>query len=152
MSGKASAINTFSAISGSTSRDGMKKAKVVYWSTTGIIAAVMLSSGLYFAFSPEMKQGFIHLGLPNWFRVELTIAKLLGAIALVVPAIPARIKEFAYFGFGIVLVSASVAHLSSGDGFLFEIGHWMFFITLVVSYLYFHKLTDGRAPIVRLEA
>src|SRR4249920_2521112 len=37
-------------------------------------------------------------------------AKILGVLALLIPSIPARIKEFAYFGFGITLISASIAH------------------------------------------
>jgi hypothetical protein len=49
------------------------------------------------------------------------------------------IKDFAYFGFAITLVSASVAHLSSGDPIWLPIAHSMFLISLVVSYLYYHK-------------
>jgi hypothetical protein len=63
-----------------------------------------------------MKDAFAHLGLPNWFRIELTVAKILGALALLIPTIPNRIKEFAYCGFAITLISAIIAHSSSGDG------------------------------------
>ena len=92
-----------------------------------------------------MKNAFAHLGLPNWFRIELTIAKALGVLALVIPTVPPRIKEFAYFGFAITLISAAVAHLSSGDSVLLEVGHLTFFVSLVVSYLYYHKLHKAHA-------
>lgn len=118
----------------------MKKDKTIYWIATGILAGVMLWSAFNFAFNPEMKGAFAHFGLPNWFRIELTVAKFLGALALLLPFVPAKLKEFAYFGFGITLVSAAVAHLSSGDSILIEIGHLTFFACLVVSYLYYHKL------------
>ncbi|MGO4291686.1 DoxX family protein [Chitinophaga sp. RAB17] len=118
----------------------MKKDKIIYWIATGILTGVMLWSAYNFAFNPEMKGAFAHLGLPNWFRIELTIAKLLGSLALLIPFVPAKLKEFAYFGFGITLISAAVAHLSSGDSILIEIGHLTFFASLVVSYLYYHKL------------
>ena len=123
----------------------MKKYKTIYWIATGIVAGIMLWSALNFALNPEMKDAFAHLGLPDWFRIELTIAKLLGVAALTLPMIPATVKEFAYFGFAIVLVSAAVAHLSSGDSVLLEIGHSSFLASLIVSYLYYHKLKDAKA-------
>ena len=55
---------------------------------------------------------FPHLGLPDYLRIELTIAKALGVLALLIPAVPRKVKEFAYFGFGITLISASIAHFS----------------------------------------
>ena len=57
-------------------------------------------------------------------------------------------KEFAYFGFGITLVSASIAHLSRGDAHLsvlFVIDPLVFLAILVVSYLYFQRITFARA-------
>jgi hypothetical protein len=138
------AFNTFSGVNVSAP-NAVKKEKIIYWTTTGIVFGIMLWSGLNFAFNPAMKGAFAHLGLPNWFRIELTFAKILGAFALLIPMIPHRIKEFAYFGFAITLISASIAHLSSGDSVLFEIGHSFFFISLIVSYLYYHKRIEGAA-------
>jgi hypothetical protein len=106
--------------------------------------AVMVWSAYNFAFNPAMKGAFAHLGLPNWFRIELTTAKALGAFALLIPMVPSRIKEFAYFGFAITLISAAIAHLSSGDSVYFEIGHSTFFISLTISYLYYHKRIGDR--------
>jgi len=141
------AIHTFSAAKGSTP-NAMNKDKIIYWTTTGIVVGIMLWSALNFAFNPAMKGAFAHLGLPNWFRLELTVAKILGAFALLIPMVPYRIKEFAYFGFSITLISASIAHLSSGDGILFEIGHLVFFVSLIVSYLYYHKRVREAADVV----
>ena len=123
----------------------MKRDKIIYWIATGIVAGVMSWSAYNFSLNEEMKNAFAHLGLPNWFRIELTIAKALGVLALVIPTVPPRIKEFAYFGFAITLISAAVAHLSSGDSVLLEVGHLTFFVSLVVSYLYYHKLHKAHA-------
>jgi hypothetical protein len=70
---------------------------------------------------PEAAQAFTRLGFPAaWFRVELSWAKVAGVAALLVPMVPARgviyvIKEWAYAGFAINLVSALIAHLSISD-------------------------------------
>jgi hypothetical protein len=64
---------------------------------------------------PQVAEAFTHLGFPDYFRVELALAKLLGVVLLLAP-VPARLKEWAYAGFAITLVSALIAHLSVGDG------------------------------------
>jgi DoxX-like family len=122
----------------------MKKNTYVYWATTGLIAALMLWSAYNFAFSEQQRDAFRHLGLPGWFRWELTVAKALGALALLIPAVPARVKEFAYFGFGLTIVSADIAHLSSGDSPWFIAAHLTFFGILLVSYLQYHALGRER--------
>ncbi len=51
-------------------------------------------------------------------------------------------KEFAYFGFGITLISASIAHFARGDArlsILYIIDPLMFLSLLIVSYVYFEK-------------
>ena len=90
----------------------MKKDKIIYWTATGIVAAIMLWSACNFSLNKEMRGAFAHFGLPDWFRIELTAAKILGALALLIPTIPNRIKEFAYSGFVITLISAVIAHSS----------------------------------------
>ena len=80
-----------------------------------------------------------HLGLPDWFRIELTGAKILGVWALIIPVTPDRLKEFAYFGFALTIVSACVAHISSGDGILRGLEPLVFLGFLTISYLYYHK-------------
>ncbi|HEX2341982.1 MAG TPA: DoxX family protein [Vicinamibacterales bacterium] len=60
-------------------------------------------------------EAFAHLGFPDYFRVELAWAKLLGVVVLLA-LVAARLKEWAYAGFAITLVSALVAHFSVGDG------------------------------------
>jgi len=64
---------------------------------------------------PQVAEMFTHLGFPDYFRVELSWAKLLGVVLLLAP-VPARLKEWAYAGFAINLASALVAHFSVGDG------------------------------------
>jgi hypothetical protein len=64
---------------------------------------------------PQVADAFTHLGFPGYFRVELAWAKIIG-IALLLAPVPVRLREWAYAGFAINLVSALIAHLSVGDG------------------------------------
>ncbi len=64
---------------------------------------------------PQVAEAFAHLGFPDYFRVELALAKLLGVLLLLAP-VPARLKEWAYAGFAITLGSALIAHFAVGDG------------------------------------
>src|SRR5258708_5725634 len=98
-----------------------RKDKVIYRISTGIVCAVMVYSVINFNLKLPLappEGSFSHLGLPDYFRIELSIAKTLGVLALLLPKVPFKLREFAYFGFGITLVSASFAHFSSGDGIL----------------------------------
>jgi hypothetical protein len=113
----------------------MNRDKVIYWTATVMISMVMLFS-MYKMYTPDYNR----LGFPYYFRTELVIAKILGLAALLLPRMPLRIKEWAYAGFGIVLVSAAVAHLGSGDPVLNSLEPAIFFAILVVSYVYLHKL------------
>jgi hypothetical protein len=55
------------------------------------------------------------VGYPQQLRIILGIAKLLGAITLVVPGL-AKLKEWAYAGFTFAWISAFVAHYLAKDG------------------------------------
>ena len=127
----------------------MKKDRAIYWATTGMVLFVMVYSIITFAFFDKAlypEGAFVHLHLPNYFRIELTLAKTLGVLALLIPSVPLKVKEFAYFGFAITLVSASIAHFSVGDAgrpplYAFYIVDPLIFLgMLIVSYRYFHKL------------
>ena len=96
-----------------------------------------MSGVIYFA-NPEVAAGFVKLGFSDQFRVELGVAKLIGAVILIVPQIPTRIKEWSYAGFGINFISAIITHLAinnaKGTPMIFFL-----LIALVVSNIYLHK-------------
>jgi hypothetical protein len=117
----------------------MKKNKIIYWASTGIISAMMLFSAFGYFTNEEMKNGFTHLGFPDYFRIELGAAKAIGALALLIPMIPVKLKEFAYAGFGIVFISAIIAHLASGDAVSMAITPVVMLGILSVSYIYYKK-------------
>ncbi|WP_257668778.1 DoxX family protein [Parapedobacter tibetensis] len=117
----------------------MKKNKIIYWTTTGIITAIMLFSAFGYFTNPDMKAAFVHLGFPDYFRVELGVLNVLGAIALILPRVSDKIKSFAYFGFALTFVSAFIAHFASGDPLSVVIMPIFFLVVLAVSYYFQDK-------------
>lgn len=116
------------------------KQKLIFWITTGLVSLMMLFSGYAYFTDPAIGDGFTHLGFPAYFRIQLGIAKIVGALLLLLPFVPSRIKEWAYIGFGITFVSATIAHIASGDPASMVFGPLLALVLLVLSYLYFRKL------------
>jgi hypothetical protein len=87
----------------------------VYWIVT-VLFCLQLGFTAYAQLRlPQVIEMFTHLGFPDYFRVELSWAKLLGVVVLLAP-VPARLKEWAYAGFAITLASGLIAHFAVGDG------------------------------------
>jgi putative copper export protein len=116
----------------------MKPLKITYWTTTALLVAMMTFSAYASLTQPEMKQAFAHLGFPDYFRVELSVFKLLGVVVLLAP-LASRLKEWAYAGFAITFVSAFVAHAAVGDPVSNLLSPIIALVLLTVSYLTYHK-------------
>jgi DoxX-like family len=118
----------------------MKTTKILFWVSTTLI---FLFEGVLPAFTSQTemaKEGIRHLGYPEYFGVMLAVFKVIGALVLIIPQVPARIKEWAYACFAIDFIAAAVSHWVV-DGFggqaIFPLG---VLAVLVVSYINFHKL------------
>jgi len=123
----------------------MKKDKIIFWTTTILI---FLFEGVMPALTSQTemaKQGISHLGYPEYFGNALVIFKVLGTLALVIPAVPKWFKEWAYAGFIFDFLFASISHFSV-DGLGFE-GFFPLIVLaiLMVSYTYYHKLQKTAA-------
>ncbi len=92
-----------------------KTKTTVYWIATALFCLQIGFTAYAQLRLPQVAEAFTHLGFPSYFRVELSLAKFLGVLLLLLP-VPARLKEWAYAGFAITLVSALIAHFSVGDG------------------------------------
>ena len=121
----------------------MKSTKIIYWITTSIIC--LFASSAIFMNSKMAIEGATHLGIPRWLGLEVSIGQLIGLVLLIIPAVPARLKEWAYVGFGILYITATVAHIAVGDPLNNTIMAIVFFILLLVSYTSFHKLQAAKA-------
>jgi hypothetical protein len=90
-------------------------ASAAYWLVTAVFCLQMGFTAYAQLSLPQVADAFAHLGFPGYFRIELSLAKLMGVALLLVP-VPGRLKEWAYAGFAIDLGSAVIAHLAVGDG------------------------------------
>jgi hypothetical protein len=121
----------------------MKTTKIVYWVSTSIICLFALSA---VQMNSEMAiEGSKHVLIPRYLSIEISIGQLIGLVLLIIPAIPKRFKEWAYVGFGIMYISALVAHIAVGDPFIpFGLMAVVFFGLLLCSYISFHKLEAAK--------
>ncbi|MEZ4803079.1 MAG: DoxX family protein [Gelidibacter sp.] len=118
----------------------MKSHKIIFWIATILI---FLFEGVMPALTSQSemaKEGIRHLGYPEYFGVALAVFKVLGALVLVIPKLPARLKEWAYAGFTFDFLFAFISNWAV-DG----LNGATFFplivlAVLMVSYVYYHKL------------
>lgn len=113
----------------------MKNYKITFWISTVLFSGLMLFSVVNYFTNKDTIASFEHLGFPAYFRIELAIAKLLGAIVLLVPFFGDKIKEWAYAGFAFTLISGSVAHAGVGDAVGLIIAPMIVSLLLLASYL-----------------
>ena len=114
-----------------------KTNKIIYWISTGLISLFEIS-GTFFINSAAAIEGTRHLGLPEWFRWEVSIGHLIGGILLIIP-INKRIKEWVYVAFGIDFISAFIAYLSVDGWVANTFSPLIMLFLLVVSYIYYYR-------------
>lgn len=118
----------------------MKKHKIIFWVTTTII---FLMEGVMPAFTSQTemaKEGIRHLGYPEYFGVALVVFKVLGALTLIIPAAPKRIKEWAYAGFIFDFLFASISYFCVDGAGLEAFFPLVFLGILALSYNSYLKL------------
>ena len=123
----------------------MKSTKITYWILTSLIFIMEGIMPVLTSQSEMAKQGLSHLQYPPYFGKALVVFKVLGAIALILPMVPKRLKEWAYAGFTFNLIFASISHFAI-DGLIFD--SFMPFIFLAIlwgSYFCFYKLKTNIA-------
>lgn len=123
----------------------MKKSKIIFWIATSIIFFWCGIMTIVFFGSEAAKAAMAHYGYPPYFGPMANIFSIIGAFGLVLPFVPARLKEWAYAGFSFNFIGAAVSNWAV-DGFGFQvIFPLLFFIPLALSYFQFHKLEKMKA-------
>lgn len=116
------------------------KNKLIFRISTGIIALFHIPN-LFFIDSDLAKEGTNHVWpFPDWFRLEVGYAQVLGALIIVCVFLPNRIRERAYVGLWILYISAFIAHLNADGIVPMSFLPLAFIVILAISYIYFHKI------------
>ncbi|MEO8067249.1 MAG: DoxX family protein [Flavobacteriales bacterium] len=125
----------------------MKKINIAYWITNGLFAVFMILSSLDNVVSGEQSVAFIHdkMGYPVYFIPWIGVAKILGAIAILLPMLPARMKEWAYFGLFMDLSTAIYSFIALGEPASGYAPMFLFIAVLCVAYWLHHKRLKGAA-------
>lgn len=117
----------------------MKRDKIIYYVSTGLLTALMLFSiSMYFIKHEDVAAMFTGFGYPTYIIYPYAIAKLLGLIAIWIP-ISKVIKEWAYAGFFFAFILAFFAHYMIGDGE--QMGALLAFVLLMVSYIFNKRIS-----------
>ena len=125
----------------------MKRLDLTYWIITGLFSAFMIFSSIGgITLDPQAVEMLPdHLGYPIYFIQWLSVIKLIGAIAILLPMVPARVKEWTYFGFFIDLVTGMYSFIAVGD----PVSGWapmlLFVAVLVAAYVIHHRRQALRA-------
>lgn len=117
------------------------KNRIIYWASTCLVAFPLLCSGIIYLVNPSIiESAHPNMGFPDYFKTELGVAKILGALALLLPISMDKIKEFAYAGFTIVLFSAFITHIAINDTIKDILIPIIIFCILAISYIYWNKI------------
>ena len=116
----------------------LKTAKIIYWICTGLLALFLLS-GAFFIDSKMAIDAMHHLGVPEWFRWELSIGHIIGGLLLILP-VGWRLKEWNYVALGIDYISSTIAYVSVDGAVPNSFQPLISFALLIVSYVYYHKI------------
>jgi len=119
----------------------MKTNNIIFWISTIILflfEGVMPLESLIFA-PDQYNVGTKPLGYPDYFAVTLIIFKVLGAIALIIPNLSPRFKEWVYAGFTFNLIFAVISHIVVDKNIAYILMPIIVLIILMISYITYHK-------------
>ena len=113
-----------------------KRNKIIYWVSTLWLALGMTSTGIVqFIKMKEEVDLFNRLGYPIYFLTILSIWKILGVVAVLIPRFP-LLKEWAYAGFFFAMSGAVFSHLASGSAPLDYFGPLLLIVLTVTSWYF----------------
>jgi len=119
-----------------------KTTNLIYWISTVIFAALMIFSAAGGLQPSRDAIKLIHdsLGYPVYFIQFISVAKLLGSIAILVPGLNRSIKEWAYAGLFFDLASSIYSGVAvSGKFDPMMLGMLVWIVPGIISYYYWHK-------------
>lgn len=110
----------------------MKIQKILFWTSTVLLTAIMCFSVYNYLFNHEMIRGFFEaMGYPTYLIYPMATAKILGLIAIW-GNFSKWLREWAYAGFFFNSILAFFAHYMISDGQ--QMGAVLAFVFVLTSY------------------
>lgn len=120
-----------------------KTITITYWITTVFVAFVGFAGILNILQLESLVKVNRELGLPQYLMPFLGTVKVLGAIAILIPALK-KLHEAAYFGFIFYFIGATYVLIANGGGIDKYGVTVLIIVATVVSYLTFLKQKETR--------
>jgi hypothetical protein len=123
-----------------------KSTNLIYWVSTILFSGLMIFSAAGGIEPTQQTIQIFHdwLGYPIYFIQFISVAKLLGSIAILIPGLNKTLKEWAYAGLFFDLAGAvysGVASAGKFDPMILTMLAWI--IPGIVSYIFWHKKISG---------
>jgi len=123
-----------------------KSANILYWVFTVIFAVLMIFSAVGGIQPSQQSIQILHdgLGYPIYFIQFISVAKLIGSIAIVIPGLNKTVKEWAYAGLFFDLAGAVYSGVASSgkfDPMMISLLIWI--VPGILSYYFWHKKMKG---------
>jgi len=118
-----------------------KRNKIIYWIATIWLALGMLSTGIVQLLKVDEEVDMMtRLGYPVYFLTIIGVWKILGVVAVLLPAgrqvFLNLIREWAYAGFFMAMSGAVISHLISGDEAKEIFGPTLLLVLTVLSWYF----------------
>ena len=123
-----------------------KSTTLIYWISTIIFSGLMIFSAAGGIKPTEQSIQILHdwLGYPIYFIQFISVAKLLGSIAILIPGLNKTLKEWAYAGLFFDLAGAVYSGVASSgkfDPMMLTLLVWI--VPGIISYIFWHKKISG---------
>lgn len=119
-----------------------KTTGILYWVFTSIFALLMIFSSIDGLGPSDQSMAILHdvMGYPVYFIQFISVAKIIGCLAILIPGIPKTLKEWAYAGLFFDLAGAIYSGVASAGAFDVRMLMMLLWIVPgVLSYYYWHK-------------
>lgn len=111
-----------------------------YWLMIFLISGMLLLSAWTYIFSPVTIEGIRDLRIPDYFRIQLAVAKIIAAVILLIPTAPDLLKHWAFAGAAYFFITSIVAHLVNRDTIVYTMINVIFLGLVVMAQLIYYEI------------
>jgi hypothetical protein len=123
-----------------------KTTNIAYWVCTIIFAALMIFSSAGGLEPSQQAINILHdgMGYPIYFIQYISVAKIIGSLAILIPGLNRTLKEWAYAGLFFDLAGAIYSGVASAGKFdLMMLSMLIWIIPGILSYYFWKRKTNA---------